>query len=249
MVSTNIIEIKDLCKLYKGNVNPSVDGLSLSIKAGEIFGLLGPNGAGKTTAINILCGLRSYDRGEVTVCGYLVKNEMEKIKPMIGVVPQDIALYPSLTAYENLKIFGGIYGLKKKELESRVSELLAIFGLEKNKNRHIEKYSGGMKRRVNLIAGLLHKPKLLFLDEPTVGVDVQSRHVIIENLRKINAEGTTIIYTSHHLNEAENFCTSIALVDDGRIICEGKPKELINLEKVDTLEDLFLLKTGKNLRD
>jgi len=244
-----IIEIKDLYKHYRGNKNPAVNGLSLSIEEGEIFGLLGPNGAGKTTAISIMCGLRSFEKGEVRIAGYSVKEEMDNIKPLIGVVPQDIALYPTLTAYENLKIFGGIYGLEKKALNERIDELLTLFGLEKNKNRQVGKYSGGMKRRVNLIAGLLHHPRLLFLDEPTVGIDVQSRYVILENLKEINKAGTTIIYTSHHLNEAETFCTSIALVDEGRIICEGKPKQLIEMERVETLEALFLLKTGKNLRD
>jgi len=244
-----IIEIKDLYKHYRGNPTPSVNGLSLSIKEGEIFGLLGPNGAGKTTAISIMCGLRSFEKGEVQIAGYSVKEEMDCIKPLIGVVPQDIALYPTLTAYENLKIFGGIYGLEKKTLNERIDELLSLFGLEKNKNRQVGKYSGGMKRRVNLIAGLLHHPRLLFLDEPTVGIDVQSRHVIIENLREINKAGTTIVYTSHHLNEAETFCTSIALVDEGRIICEGEPKQLIEMEHAENLEALFLMKTGKNLRD
>ena len=244
-----IIEIKNLYKIYSGNRLPAVNHLSLSIEKGEIFGLLGPNGAGKTTIINILCGLRQFNSGEVHVCGYSVVNEMGKIKPFIGVVPQDIALYPTLTAYENLKIFGGIYGLKKKELNERVDELLRLFGLEHNKNRYVSTYSGGMKRRVNLIAGLLHRPQLLFLDEPTVGIDVQSRHVILENLNEINKAGTTIVYTSHHLNEAENFCTSIVLIDDGQLICQGKPKELIVQNNVETLEELFLQKTGKNLRD
>lgn len=244
-----MIEIKGLYKIYKGNTNPSVDNLSLCIKKGEIFGLLGPNGAGKTTTINILCGLRSFDCGSVTVAGYSVKDEMSKIKPLIGVVPQDIALYPTLTAYENLKIFGGIYGLSKHVLKDRINELLNVFGLEKNKNRILGRYSGGMKRRINLIAGILHRPQLLFLDEPTVGVDVQSRHVIIENLKDINKEGTTIVYTSHHLNEAEHICTSIALIDDGHVICEGTPQQLVSVSNVETLEELFLLKTGKDLRD
>ncbi len=246
---TQIIEIKNLQKTYKGNVNPSVDGLSLSVEEGEIFGLLGPNGAGKTTTIRILCGLVTPDSGDVTVCGYSIKNEMDKIKPLIGVVPQDFALYPSLTAVENLKIFGGIYNIPKKVLMPKIDSLLEIFGLTTSQDRTIEKYSGGMKRRVNLIAGLLHNPRILFLDEPTVGIDVQSRHVIIENLKRINQEGTIMIYTSHHLDEAEHFCTSIALVDDGRIICKGTPKTLIEEAGAKNLEELFLQKTGKKLRD
>jgi ABC-2 type transport system ATP-binding protein len=248
-MSPPIIEIKNLYKIYSRNPIPAVNNLSLDIEKGEIFGLLGPNGAGKTTTINILCGLRHFNSGEVHICNYSVKNEIGKIKPLIGVVPQDLALYPSLTAYENLKIFGGIYGLKKKELNERVDELLELFGLEKSKNRYISKYSGGMKRRVNLIAGLLHRPQLLFLDEPTVGIDVQSRYVILENLKEINKNGATIVYTSHYLNEAENFCTSIALIDDGRVVCQGEPSRLIAQNKVETLEELFLQKTGKNLRD
>jgi len=248
-MSDPIIEIKNLYKIYSGNALPAVNNLSLAIEKGEIFGLLGPNGAGKTTTINILCGLRRFNSGELRICNYSVKNEIEKIKPLIGVVPQDIALYPSLTACENLKIFGGIYGLKKKELNERMSELLKLFGLENSKNRYVSTYSGGMKRRINLIAGLLHRPQLLFLDEPTVGIDVQSRLVILENLKEINRAGTTIVYTSHHLNEAENFCTSIALIDDGQVICQGEPSQLITQNKVETLEELFLQKTGKNLRD
>ena len=248
-MSTPIIEIKNLYKIYKGNMHPAVNNLSLSIEKGEIFGLLGPNGAGKTTLIHILCGLLHFDTGELQICNYSVKDEIEKIKPLIGVVPQDIALYPTLTAYENLKIFGGIYGLKKEELNERINELLKLFGLEKNKDRYVSNYSGGMKRRVNLIVGLLHHPQLLFLDEPTVGIDVQSRHVILENLKEINQAGATIVYTSHHLNEAENFCTSIALIDDGQVICQGEPKRLIDENEVETLEELFLQKTGKNLRD
>jgi len=244
-----IIEITNLCKIYSGNAHPTVNNLSLSIEKGEIFGLLGPNGAGKTTTIHILCGLRHFNSGEVHICNYSVKNEIEKIKPLIGVVPQEIALYPGLTACENLKIFGGIYGLKKKELNERMNGLLNLFGLETSKNRYVSTYSGGMKRRLNLIVGLLHRPQLLFLDEPTVGIDVQSRHVILENLKEINKAGTTIVYTSHHLNEAENFCTSIALIDDGQVICMGEPSRLIAQNNVETLEELFLQKTGKNLRD
>lgn len=221
----------------------------MSVAEGDVFGLLGPNGAGKTTTIHILCGLVRPDAGEVRVCGFSVSDEMAKVREVIGVVPQDFALYPSLTAEENLKVFGGIYGLPKRALNARIDELLAIFDLTENRGKRIEHFSGGMKRRVNLIAGLLHRPKLLFLDEPTVGIDVQSRYVIMENLKRFNQEGTTMVYTSHHLDEAEHFCTNIALVDNGRIISQGEPSALIAQEQTENLEALFLKKTGKKVRD
>lgn len=248
-MKSNIIDISNLRKTYRGNVSPSVDGLTLSIAEGEVFGLLGPNGAGKTTTIHILCGLVRPDAGEAKVCGFSVLNEMSKIRGLIGVVPQDFALYPSLTAVENLMVYGGIYGLPKRELKERIDTLLATFDLTTSRDRRVEHYSGGMKRRVNLIAGLLHRPKVLFLDEPTVGIDVQSRYVIMENLKSFNQEGTTMVYTSHHLDEAEHFCTNIALVDDGRVICQGEPHALIVQEQTENLEELFLKKTGKKVRD
>ncbi|MDR2621458.1 MAG: ABC transporter ATP-binding protein [Dysgonamonadaceae bacterium] len=246
----NAIEIKSLYKTYKGADFPAVDNFSINIGQGEIFGLLGPNGAGKTTIINILCGLRSFDEGEVKVCGFSLPKQLKKIKRQIGVVPQDIALYPSLSAYENLKIFGGIFGLKKKALENRINELLSFFGLEQHKQRRIETYSGGMKRRINLIAGLLHNPEILFLDEPTVGVDVQSKTLILENLKDINRQGSTLIYTSHYMEEAEMLCTQVAFIDEGKLICQGKPQELIRQsENCGSLEALYLHLTGKKLRD
>jgi ABC-2 type transport system ATP-binding protein len=243
------IEIQNLCKSYKGNPLPAVDNLSLTIDEGAIFGLLGPNGAGKTTIIHILCGLRTFNAGDAFVCNLSLRKHLQKIKRLIGVVPQDIALYPTLTAYENLKIFGGILGLNGTELESRINELLVFFGLEHSKHRRIENYSGGMKRRINLIAGLLHRPKILFLDEPTVGVDVQSKKLILDNLKTINREGSTIIYTSHYMEEAELLCTQIALIDEGRMICSGSPATLIAQSGSSTLEALYLQLTGKNLRD
>jgi ABC-2 type transport system ATP-binding protein len=250
MQANPIIDIKHLSKTYRGNDRPAVNDLSLSISRGEIYGLLGPNGAGKTTLISILCGLRSFDGGEVHVCGYSLENQLKDIKSHIGVAPQDIALYPTLTAYENLKIFGGILGLKKAELENRIAELLSLFGLAESKHRYIGKYSGGMKRRINLIVGLLHRPEVLFLDEPTVGVDVQSKTLILENLKKINAEGCTIIYTSHYMEEAESLCTQVAFIDEGKIVSRGIPRELIaQSEGCDSLETLYLQLTGKKLRD
>jgi ABC-2 type transport system ATP-binding protein len=244
------IQIKNLTKIYRGNTKPSLNHISLSIEENAIYGLLGPNGAGKTTTIKILCGLLSLTEGEVNIGGYSLTHDFKKIKKIIGVVPQDIALYPTLTARENLSIFGGIYGLKGKPLANRIEELLVIFGLEKSQHHRISKYSSGMKRRINLIVGLLHQPRILFLDEPTVGVDVQSKKVILDNLLEINKQGTTIIYTSHYLEEAENMCSQIAIIDEGQIITEGTPKELIESgPSFSDLEDVYLHLTGKKLRD
>lgn len=248
--SDHIIELKYLTKYYKGSSTPAIDSISLNIKKGEIYGLLGPNGAGKTTTISILCGLFGPTSGNVFIDGMEYQNSSDKIKNIIGVVPQEIALYPSLTARENLSFFGHMYGLKGKQLKNRINECLTLFGLEKNANRRIKTFSGGMKRRINIIAGILHKPKVIFLDEPTVGVDVQSRNVILEHLKKINEEGTTIIYTSHYMEEAENFCSRVAIIDKGNILTEGKPKELIeSKEEYTDLESIFLNITGRALRD
>ena len=247
----NIIEIKYLTKFYKGSNTPAIDNINLNIEKGEIYGLLGPNGAGKTTTISILCGLFGPTSGNVFIDGMEYQHSAEKIKNIIGVVPQKIALYPSLTAKENLTFFGHMYGLKGKHLKNRIDECLKLFGLEKNANRRIKTFSGGMKRRINLIAGLLHNPKIIYLDEPTVGVDVQSRNVILEHLKKINKEeDTTIIYTSHYMEEAENFCSRVAIIDRGNVITEGKPKELIaERDEYKDLENIFLHLTGRDLRD
>ncbi|MDR2802301.1 MAG: ABC transporter ATP-binding protein [Prevotellaceae bacterium] len=244
------IAIKNLKKTYRGNACPAIDGLSLSIAQGTIFGLLGPNGAGKTTLINTLCGLRSFDEGEINIHGYSLPAQWKEIKPLIGFVPQEIALYPMLTAYENLKVFGGIFGLSGAALDNHINEMLSLFGLEQSKHRYLKNFSGGMKRRINLIAGILHQPKILFLDEPTVGVDVQSKTVILENLRKINRQGTTIIYTSHYMEEAEMLCSRVAFIDEGKVVCEGNPAEMIRQQPdCASLEMLYLQLTGKKLRD
>jgi ABC-2 type transport system ATP-binding protein len=244
------IEILDLTKIYKGTDEPALNGVSLIVPEGEIFGLLGPNGAGKTTTINILCGILSATSGSVKVLGWESGKNREEIKHIIGVVPQDIALYPTLTAHENLHFIGSMYGLKGEKLNERVNQCLSIFGLEKYGNRLIRTYSGGMKRRINLIAGILHEPRILFLDEPTVGIDVQSRTVIIEYLKKLNKEGTTIIYTSHYMEEAEQLCSLIAIIDQGKIIIQGRPLEMIcSRPGCLNLESIFLRLTGKKLRD
>jgi ABC-2 type transport system ATP-binding protein len=244
-----IININNVGKTYRGNDKPAVSNFSIEVLQGEFFGLLGPNGAGKSTLLNILCGLLPFDTGKISICGKNLPQQLDEIKPLIGVVPQEIALYPTLTALENLKIFGSILGIEKNELKQRIDHLLAYFGLEQNKNRQIKNYSGGMKRRINLIAGLLHRPKVLFLDEPTVSVDVQSKALIVNNLKEINAQGATIIYTSHYMEEAETLCSRIAIIDEGKLICKGSPGDLIQDSGCDNLENLYLKLTGKSLRD
>jgi ABC-2 type transport system ATP-binding protein len=245
-----VIEIVSLSKKYKEADFFAVDDLSLSVNRGEIFGLLGPNGAGKTTLISMLCGLVKPTSGTFTIEGHNYRDNGYAIKKAIGVVPQEYALYPTLTARENLIYFGSMYGLKGKNLRSKVDDALDHLGLAKFANKKTDTYSGGMKRRVNLIAGMLHNPSVLFLDEPTVGVDVHSKNVIIEYLKQVNTSGTTIIYTSHHLVEAQDFCTRIAIIDNGRILIKGTSAQLITATpNAHNLEDVFLSLTGKELRD
>lgn len=245
-----IIEIQSLSKTFQGADRPAVNGISLAINEREVFGLLGPNGAGKTTTISILCGLFPPTNGQILIDGKAIRNDMDDIKQIIGVVPQDIALYPMLTARENLSFYGHMYGLSGKSLKDKIETWLDHFGLTDAANKRLSTYSGGMKRRVNLIAGILHDPKILFLDEPTVGVDVQSRNVIVNHLKELNKSGMTIIYTSHHMEEAEHFCSRVAIIDYGKIIVEGSPKELIAANTgCRNLEDVFLQLTKRTLRD
>lgn len=236
--------------MYKDAEMYSLDNFTLDIKEGQIFGLLGPNGAGKTTLISILCGLVKPTSGSFTIDSLTYAKNANNIKKIIGVVPQEYALYPTLTARENLLYFGSMYGLKGADLKEKVINSLDFLGLLKFADKRIETFSGGMKRRVNLIAGILHHPKVLFLDEPTVGVDVHSKNVIIEYLKQLNKSGTTIIYTSHHLSEAQDFCTNIAIIDRGVIYAEGTPNDLIAATKeARNLEDVFISLTGNELRD
>ena len=250
MSNTAIIEIENLTKTFKNASENAVDGISFRINKNEIFGLLGPNGAGKTTTISILCGLFPPTSGKVLIDGKDLHEELPSIKNIIGIVPQDIALYPTLSARENLAFYGSMYGLHGKDLKEKIDMWLEKLGLNDASKRQVSTYSGGMKRRVNLIAGVLHSPKILFLDEPTVGVDVQSRNVIIEHLKEINAAGTTIIYTSHHMEEAEHFCTRVSIIDHGKILTQGTPGELISNNAGSTnLENVFLNLTNRKLRD
>ena len=250
MVSKSIINISKLIKRYKGAPSNAVDSLNLQIMDGDIFGLLGPNGAGKTTTISMLCDLIKPDSGNIQINGLNQEDHLEEIKKIIGVVPQELALYNNLTAIENLQFFGRMYGLGGKHLKDKIDFYLQKFSLTDKSNKLVSTFSGGMKRRLNLIAGILHSPKILFLDEPTVGIDVQSKNVIIEYLKELNKEGTTIIYTSHLMEEAENLCTNISIIDLGKEIAVGKPKDLIkNNTDCSTLEEIFLKLTGKSVRE
>lgn len=244
------IRIQNLSKSYDGEQSFAVKNLNLSIRKKEIFGLLGPNGAGKTTLISMMCGLLKPTSGEVLLNELNFRQNRKEILKKIGVVPQEYALYPTLTAFENLEFFGSLYNLKGKDLKNRIESGLEKVNLSDYRNRPIKDFSGGMKRRINLLTGILHNPEILFLDEPTVGVDIQSKEVIISILEELNQNGTTIIYTSHHLSEAQNFCTQISIIDKGKILQQGTPEELINsVENAQNLEEVFLELTGNQIRN
>lgn len=221
--------------LYKGFGNiTAVDGISFEVKKGEVFGLLGPNGAGKSTTISIISTLIKPTGGEVLFEGESIFSNSKSIRQKLGVVPQDIALYPTLSGYENLRFWGNLYSLKGQELKKRINEVADIIGLNGRLKDKVEKYSGGMKRRLNIGAALLHMPELLIMDEPTVGIDPQSRSHILDTVLKLNDQGITIIYTTHYMEEAENLCSRICIMDEGKIIASGTQQELVELVKEKT---------------
>ena len=223
-----ILEVDSLVKKY-GDFE-AVKGISFLVEEGEVFGLLGPNGAGKTTAISMLTGVLPPTSGTARIGGYDIITQMDEVKKFNGLVPQDLALYPTLSARANLNFFGRIYGLRGKELRERVEDVLRIVALTDRADDAIEIFSGGMKRRVNIAAGLVHQPKLLFLDEPTVGVDPQSRNHIFESVMRLNRErGMSIVYTSHYMEEVELLCNRVAIIDEGEIIALDTIKNLIAL--------------------
>jgi ABC-2 type transport system ATP-binding protein len=242
------ISVKQLSKKYTNSNSLALNNLSVDLFNGEIFGFLGPNGAGKTTFFSILCGLFPPTNGTVNVLGFDLKSELESVKKIIGVVPQDIALYPSLSGRDNLLYIGRMYGVRGVELKQKVNNFLDFFGFDDNRNKSVKTYSGGMKRKINLIGGLLHDPDILLLDEPTVGMDVQTRTAIMEYLKELNKEKKmTIIYTSHYLEQAEHFCDRIAILNKGNILKLGSPKDLILAENQSNLEELFLNLTGNKI--
>jgi len=244
-----IIHIQQLTKVYENTNTPAVNNLNLTVQEKSIHGILGPNGAGKTTSINIISGLIPANSGSVKIGGFDFYRQKKQIKKIIGLVPQDIALYQNLTAYENLMFFGNLHKITSKTLKERIDNSLEQLGLYEKKDQKIKYYSGGMKRRINLIAGLLHHPQLLILDEPTVGVDVQSKQVILDFLIQLNKQGTSILYTSHMMEEAEKICHQVSIMDEGQIIEQNTPAALKIKYQKQNLEDVFIELTGKQLRD
>ena len=239
-----------MVKLYRGALNPAVNGLDFTVRKGDVYGLLGPNGAGKTTAISIICTLLRPTSGTVTLCDHDVVSDPGAVRSLFGLAPQEVALYPSLTARENLRYFGRLYGLTGHTLSERIDCCLTLVGLLDTANTRVDTYSGGMKRRANLAAAILHAPQLLVLDEPTVGIDAQSRNMILENLKALSDAGMTIIYTTHYMEEAQQLCNRVAVMDHGSIIASGVPHELIEqAEGCSNLEEFFLHLTGTKLRD
>jgi ABC-2 type transport system ATP-binding protein len=243
------VYIENLGFCYPGQTSMCFSHLNLQVAPGERFGLFGPNGAGKTTLMNCMTGLLSHQQGSIKLLGNEIKNHDKSINKIFGFVPQDFSFYHELSPVENLQFFGAWYGLSSVEIKKRINELLTVLELNHVKNKQVQKFSGGMKRRVNLAIAVIHNPKILFLDEPTVGVDVQTRHAIINYLKELNKNGTTLIYTSHQLNEAEDLCERIALIDEGKIIVHDDLQKLLSEHKQDGLEGLFLNLTGHAYRD
>jgi ABC-2 type transport system ATP-binding protein len=219
-----LIDVQELRKTYGAVV--ALDGVSFAVPAATVYGLLGPNGAGKSTAISILAGIVRPTSGSAAVAGLDVIADARAARSALGFVPQDVVLYDELNARENLEFFGGLYGVRGDPLRARVRELLALIDLGDNAKRPVETYSGGMKRRLNLACGLVHRPQVLLLDEPTVGIDPQARLHILEMVKGIVRGGTTVLYTTHYLHEAEELCERIAIIDHGRILAEGTLDEL-----------------------
>lgn len=249
-LSEPAISVTGLVKVYPGLIAPAVDNLNLEIPRGSIFGLLGPNGAGKTTTISILCTLLKPTAGRATVFGQDVVSQASAVRQSIGLVPQEIALYPSLTARENLHYFSRVLKVSGRDSTRRVDACLDLVGLLDVADRRVSSFSGGMKRRANLAVAILHRPPLLLLDEPTVGIDAQSRNLILERLKQLKANGMTLVYTSHYMEEVQEICDSIAIIDSGRVVASGTPSRLIEESpQCADLEELFLALTGHELRD
>jgi len=241
------IVVESLTKKF-GDIT-AVDGLSLTVDKGELFGLLGPNGAGKTTTINILCGLLEPTSGSVEVGGYDVRKETSKAKKQIGVSPQETAVYPHLTGRENIELFANLHAMSKDKLKKNVDELLQKLSLRDYAKRQAGKYSGGMMRRINLAMALVHDPEIAFLDEPTVGMDPQSRRAVWDFIRELKKRNKTVLLTTHYMEEAEELCDRVGIIDNGRLISLGTPQQLKKQFNARNLEEVFLQLTGRRIRE
>lgn len=245
-----VLETRDLTKKY--GKKTVVDSLNIQIRKGEIFGLLGPNGAGKSTTMNMLCSITKPTYGEIYMFDKEVRKGNKQTGRKLGYIPQELALHGKLKAWENVELFTSLYGLKGEELKEAVGYSLTYVGLLEQKNAFADTFSGGMKRRLNIACAIGHRPELLIFDEPTVGIDPQSRNFILEKIKESNKNGATVIYTSHYMEEVEAICTRIAIMDNGKIIGIGTSEELKRMVSDDTsitLEEVFLTLTGKRLRD
>lgn len=233
-----MVEVKNLTKRF-GRLT-ALDGVSFDVFKGEIFGLLGPNAAGKSTFISILTTILKPSSGDILIDGVSVARHADRVKGNIGFVPQDIALYPMLSGMDNLNFWAGIYGLRGSVKKERINEALGIVGLKDRARDRVEEYSGGMKRRLNIAVALLHHPGLLVMDEPTVGVDIQSRRLIFEAMKNLKASGTTIIFTSHYIDEMEYSCDRLAVINKGAVCATGAPEEIKSAAAKERLEDVLL---------
>ena len=246
------VEVENLKKFFKGKHGiddvKAVDGISFNVKSGEIFGLLGTNGAGKTTTINILTGALLPDEGTAKIGGYDVKTDLKKIKEIINVCPQEPALYKFLSGMGNIRFFGNLYLMSNAQINNRADELLKGLGLFEARNRSAGKYSGGMKRQLNLVISLINEPKILFLDEPTVGLDPRNRRKVWDFL-KSQKHQKTIILTTHYIEEAQALCDNVAIMDFGQIVALGTPQELIKEHNAKNLEDVFMKLTGRSIME
>jgi ABC-2 type transport system ATP-binding protein len=249
-MAEDFVAVKDLHKSFKDF--KAVDGVSFTLAKGEIFGLLGPNGAGKTTTIRMMSTVLPLDGGDIIIGGHSVKTDAAAVREIIGVCPQDLALYEDLSAIDNMVFFGRMAGMNGDEAKEQAHANLKLMGLEERAKGKVAKFSGGMKRRINLAVALMGNPRLLFLDEPTVGIDPQSRNNIYENIANLQKNGMTILYTTHYMEEADRLCPRVAIMDGGKIIAmdttHNLKKQIGDPEKV-TLEDVFLKLTGRSLRD
>jgi ABC-2 type transport system ATP-binding protein len=246
-----VLTISSLHKSF--GTTTAVDGVSFTVARGQLLGLLGPNGAGKTTTVSMISGLVTPDRGEVTIDGVRLSGDTDPVKRRIGLVPQDLALYDELSANSNLRLFGSLYGLSSSALDAAITSSLTLVGLLDRAADKVKTYSGGMKRRLNLAAGLLHDPDILLLDEPTVGVDPQSRNAIFDNLEQLKSRGKALLYTTHYMEEAERLADRIVVMDHGRVLADDTLAGLRDRAGTNggtaSLETLFLELTGRSLRD